>query len=377
MLTGTADAQDWQVPAPEGCAANPGTTPVAPLVRNAVIIGDACSVQPCHCAADTMSFLTYAFKTDQGRVRELNQDSLAALAPDQFGGRVDGLFVVADGIGGGNGGEVASRIAIDVVPDTVRAQAALVTNVTGEVLAEAARCALHAANAAVWKRARETSGLHGMGTTCVLALLKANQLIVGNVGDSRCYLYRAFHLLQLTHDHAFLHASRGSRSRENGGAMQFRQVMTRAIGFAGMVEPEVESFALQAGDVLLLCSDGLSNLLEDAEIAEILTAGDAPQKTCDRLVSRANANGGDDNITVIVIRYGASDDVSKTSPPSADTAPNKDRFSPLETASPCPSSPASSAAPPAISTTDAPAPAAPAGDAPPPWWKRLARLRGR
>lgn len=325
-----------------------------------------------------MSPLTYAFKTDQGRVREMNQDSLAVLAPDQFDLRVDGLFVVADGIGGGSGGEVASRIAIDVVSDTVRAhvraQSASADAVMGEVLAEAARRALHAANAAVWKRARETPGLHGMGTTCVLALIEANQLIIGNVGDSRCYLLRASHLLQLTHDHAFLHASRGSRGRENGGAMQFRQVMTRAIGFAGMVEPEVESFTLKERDVLLLCSDGLSNLLEEAEIADILKAGDAPQETCARLVSRANANGGDDNITVIVIHYSASNNVSKTSLPSDETVPNKSPHSPLETSPP---RPASAPAVPAISTTDASAPATPAGDARLPWWKKFARLRGR
>ncbi len=333
-----------------------------------------------------MPSLTYAFKTDQGRVRELNQDSLAVLAPDQFDMRADGLFVVADGIGGGSGGEVASRIAIDVVSDSARAhvQAHTVSagSVTGEVLAEAARRALHAANAAVWKHARQTPGLHGMGTTCVLALIQADQLIVGNVGDSRCYLYRASHLLQLTHDHAFLHASRGSRSRENGGAMQFRQVMTRAIGFAGMVEPEVEGFALKEGDVLLLCSDGLSNLLEEAEIADILTSHAAPQETCARLVARANANGGDDNITVIVIHYSASGDALQTSSSSDDAAPHKDALprpevAPSNTALPRPAAPILASASSEISTNEATAPPAAAGGARLPWWKRFARPRGR
>ena len=303
-----------------------------------------------------MTPLTYAHKTDKGRVREMNQDSLTILAPEQLEGRGDGLFVVADGIGSGVGGEIASKIAIDVVADVVRscarAQAGAAITISADVLTEAAQTALHTANAAVWKRAR-SEGPHGMGTTCVLALVQADRLIVGNVGDSRCYLLRAGHLAQLTHDHAFLHASRGSRSREEGGPVQFRQVMTRAIGFAGMVEPEVECFALKDGDTLLLCTDGLSNLLEEAEIKEILTARGSPEQTCARLVSRANSNGGEDNITVIVIHYGP-EGRSRGQGGSAKEE---------------------GAAPTSAASVSLPPDRAPA--APLPWWKKFARLRDR
>ena len=302
--------------------------------------------------------LTYAFKTDKGRVRDMNQDSLVILAPEQLEARLDGLFVVADGIGGGSGGEIASKIAIDVVADAVRACArgneGAAAPLTADTLIHTALSALHAANAAVWKRAH-TEGPYGMGTTCVLALVQGDRLIVGNVGDSRCYLLRAAHLLQLTHDHAFLHAGRGSRSREEGGPVQFRQVMTRAIGFAGMVEPEVECFALKDGDTLLLCSDGLSNLLDEAEIKEILTANGSPDRTCARLVARANSNGGEDNITVIVIHYGAA---GRTMAQNDKTEEKEAVRSPQVTAN-------VTAAPDRADTASLP------------WWKKLARLRQR
>ena len=262
----------------------------------------------------TMFAITFGSKTDVGRVRTLNQDSLATLTGADVEGLVDGLFIVADGIGGGSGGEVASYLAVEAVGASILADlkaAALAQSkapiaLTTDTLAAAAQASLKAANAAVWKQARQVYAQQGMGTTCVLALLHNDSLIVGNVGDSRAYRMRAGRLEQLTHDHAFLDAGHGSRNTNSSDAkrVHFRHVMTRAIGFASVVEPEVEAFTLQPGDAYLLCSDGLSNLLDTTEIAALLAPQDTPQTTCDRLVAAANRNGGDDNITVIVLHYG-------------------------------------------------------------------------
>ena len=254
---------------------------------------------------------TYGSKTDIGRVRKHNHDCLAAVDSLTLEGRLDGLFVVADGIGGSKGGGVASRIAIETVCATVCAVSPDSPSLgKPSWLGDIAHASLQAANAAVWQETRRVPTLQGMGTTCVLALLRDDQVVVGNVGDSRCYLFRENRLHQLTHDHAFLDAGGGSRdSEESAGArVQFRHVMTRAIGFASRVEPEVELFTLQNGDTLLLCSDGLSNLLTSEAIHEIIAGDASPQELCKRLVDAANQQGGDDNITAIIIQYGKAPD---------------------------------------------------------------------
>ncbi len=255
-----------------------------------------------------MPQITVGFKTDVGRVRTQNQDSLAVVSAEELGGRAQGLFIVADGVGGNRkGGEVASRIAVDTITDAVRSSLTAADTLPVAELEALLHASLKAANAAVWQQAHRVYEQHGMGTTCVLALLRDADLIVGNVGDSRCYLLRKGRLDQLTHDHAFLDLGRGSRRSEGeaGNHMQFRHIMTRAIGYASVVEPEVEPFCLREGDAILLCSDGLTRMLDHAEITNLMTAGAMPQEICKRLVAAANAKGGDDNITAIVIHYGA------------------------------------------------------------------------
>ena len=261
-----------------------------------------------------MFAITFASKTDIGRVRTLNQDSLATLTAPDLEEIADGLFVIADGIGGGKGGEIASDLAVKAVRTSVRADlkaAALADSAAPsapppDTLIAIVQASLKAANAVVWKQGRQVYAQQGMGTTCVMALLCKDSLILGNVGDSRAYRLRAGRLEQMTHDHAFLDAGHGSRSAGSNDTkrVHFRHVMTRAIGFASVVEPEVEVFTLLPGDAYLLCSDGLSNLLDTTEIATLLAAHDTPQTTCDRLVAAANRSGGDDNITVIVLHYG-------------------------------------------------------------------------
>ena len=196
------------------------------------------------------------------------------------------------------------RLAITAVDDTICHDILHVAATTPDTMIDMVKRSLHAANAAVWTEARRVQELRGMGTTCVATLLLETTLIVGNVGDSRCYVLRSGNLIQLSRDHSLLQTHKSRRSTSSDGRTRFAQVMTRAIGFASTVEPEADAYSLQEGDALLLCTDGLTNLLDDAAIATILRASITPQDASDRLVAAAIAQGGDDNITVIVVHYG-------------------------------------------------------------------------
>lgn len=269
-----------------------------------------------------MSTLTCGHKTDVGRARKSNQDSLAVVGSEQLAHRVDGLFVVADGMGGHAGGEIASRVVVETVPAVVREVLSERNGrATDEVLAESVREALRAANEAVWKQARANPELRGMGTTCVTALVRNGVAAIANIGDSRAYLLREGELIQLTRDHSLVqeHVRAGDLTEEEARASRYRNVITRAIGMTDRVEPDIDLIELRTGDTLLLCSDGLTTMVDDAEIARTLAACADPQEACEELVAAANERGGEDNITAVVVRHGEFTplDLPLPAPPSS------------------------------------------------------------
>jgi serine/threonine protein phosphatase PrpC len=255
-----------------------------------------------------MATLSYGSKTDVGRVRKMNQDSLAVFTAEDLEGLLDGLFVVADGMGGKAGGEIASRVTVETVPAVV--QEALTDSgekASDGQIAEALREAIEAANEVVYKQARANPELRGMGTTCVAALIRNGSAIVGHVGDSRIYLLRSGRLAQLTEDHSLVqeHVRAGEMSAEEARGSRFKNVITRAVGIAERVAPEIKMLELAEGDTLLLCSDGLTNMVSDRDIVRMLGQIPDVQDACDELVEAALQNGGDDNITALVVRNGA------------------------------------------------------------------------
>jgi protein phosphatase len=253
-----------------------------------------------------MPTLTAASLTDTGRVRKINQDSVAVFTADQLECRLDGLFVVADGMGGKAGGEIASRVAVETVPDVVQEVLNELTDGAGAAaLSQALREGLEAANNAVYTQARANPELRGMGTTCVAALLRDGQALIGNVGDSRVYLLRGGRLSQVTDDHSLVqeHVRAGELTEEQARGSRFKNVITRAIGIANTVEPDIHRVDLEPGDTLLLCSDGLTNMVSEPDIEWMLSDQDV-ERTCRKLVDAANRNGGVDNITAVVVRYG-------------------------------------------------------------------------
>ncbi len=235
-----------------------------------------------------MTTLRTAGRTDIGRQRENNEDAIV---------RSDRLALVADGMGGHPGGEIAANVAAGVIP-------AVFTGQSEDELEAAVR----AANWAIRDRALGRSGLEGMGTTiCVAGLLTNGQLALVNVGDSRAYLWHEGALRQLTKDHSVTAelVERGELREEEAARHPYYGVLTRALGVVRDVEIDRCTVDVQKGDRVLLCSDGLFNELSGDEIAGAVEGARDPAAIVDTLIERANAHGGRDNISVVVAEVAA------------------------------------------------------------------------
>lgn len=251
--------------------------------------------------------ITYHGQTDVGKRRTLNEDTIFT---------ADGLSVVCDGMGGHKAGEVASKIAVDVIAAFVKRSGedpeitwpyGFETRVSHN--GNRLRTAIKLANRAVFRKAASSEDYTGMGTTVVAMLMSPGkpQMTYASVGDSRIYLIRGGAVLQLTRDDSWLNLSyEAGASLDDVAGASMKHVLIKALGSGDDVEFEVQSQELSDGDVVLLCSDGLSNMLPDRRLIEIVSSHGADlQRACDELVTAANAAGGRDNISVILVRYAA------------------------------------------------------------------------
>lgn len=231
---------------------------------------------------------TYATGTNQGRVRDTNQDSVY---PESGGRTEEALLVaVADGMGGHSGGEVASRDAMDAA-----------VGLAGEQPKVDER--IHAANEAVLSHAQADWNLAGMGTTMTLAQLTSDgTLTIGHVGDSRAYLMRDGVLRQLTEDHTFVaeQIRAGRLDPDEARTHPRRSMLTRAVGLSRDLAVDVIEERVTSGDRLLLCSDGLSSMVVDPDIAAVMDDG-TPEEAVWALIEAANQAGGHDNISVAIV----------------------------------------------------------------------------
>jgi len=219
-------------------------------------------------------------------------------------------LVVADGMGGAAAGELASQLAIRTLlslvtqtPDWIISAEAPLAERVMERMAERYR----RIDERLMEEAANDSHLRGMGTTMTLACNVGDSLLLTHVGDSRAYLYRASTLHQLTHDHTLAQAlvDQGLIARASDATRQLQTSLIRVLGgTGGQAEADVQRLTLRDGDVIVLCSDGLSDMVSDAEIAAILAVAVSASETCAALIARALKNGGKDNVTVIVARYG-------------------------------------------------------------------------
>ena len=225
-------------------------------------------------------------KTDTGRQRRDNEDSAFARAP---------VFVVADGMGGAQAGEVASRLAIEAfehgLPDDGSAEERLATRV-------------REANHQIHERSRADRGRAGMGTTLTAAYVDDAHVAIAHVGDSRAYLFRGGTLQRLTQDHSLVDelVRRGKLTEEQAAEHPQRSIITRALGPEPDVEVDTWTYPARAGDVVLLCSDGLTSMISEERVRAVLEANENLDAAADGLIAEANEAGGRDNITVILFR---------------------------------------------------------------------------
>ena len=247
-------------------------------------------------------------QTDTGRVREHNEDMIA------FDGEL-GLVVLADGMGGYNAGEVASGIAVNVVSGGLHAELAsgrelskvdIQSGLTHAALLLQQQIA--AANKGIYEAAQTRPECAGMGTTIVAAVFHGNRVSIGHIGDSRCYRLRGDKFEQLTHDHSLLQEQidAGQLTPEQAKYSLNKNLVTRALGIEAIVPADIAEYRLEADDIYLLCSDGLTDMVEPQVLHSIVdrTRADLARAAAD-LVDLANQNGGRDNISVILVRVPA------------------------------------------------------------------------
>jgi len=241
-------------------------------------------------------------QTDVGMKREHNEDSF--LVNEELG-----LYVVCDGMGGHAGGETASRLAVQTVERELLSARLREDNpfasqapLSETPLAAAVREAVEGSCAAVFRTSKMNPELHGMGTTCICLLFKGDHAMVGHVGDSRAYLVREGEVLQLSEDHSLVNEQvrAGLLTPEEARVSRLKNIITRSVGFEEDVLVDVLGLETKPGDRFLLCSDGLSNLIANEEIGEML-AKNALEQVPPMLIQLANERGGDDNITAVAI----------------------------------------------------------------------------
>jgi protein phosphatase len=240
--------------------------------------------------------LTARGKTDQGLVRSNNEDNF-------YLDEKLGLLVVADGMGGHASGETASLLAVNVIRDYFQGPQKLIGdyNHSYSEAANTLKSAISLANLAVFEAAQSSPQLAGMGTTIAAVLLAGNKLSIAHIGDSRVYLIRAGDIEQLTDDHSMVNeqVKHDIITKEEAAKSEMKNILTKALGISTDTEADLNEMAVFDGDILLLCSDGLTTMVPDEDILKIISFAGNPGAVCDSLINVANEKGGKDNITVV------------------------------------------------------------------------------
>ncbi|HEY8176282.1 MAG TPA: Stp1/IreP family PP2C-type Ser/Thr phosphatase [Gemmatimonadaceae bacterium] len=251
--------------------------------------------------------LSHAARTDVGMIRSGNEDNFAV---DANGMR--GIFIVADGMGGHAAGEVASEMAVQIVLRELKDVTDVTDGAVTKVLAEALRLA----NRAIHDRTITEVDKQGMGTTASVLVLADSRYLIGQVGDSRVYLLRDGALKQLTKDHSYVQeqVDLGNLTPEQARYHPYSNVITRCVGASPEVEPDLYAGEARTGDVFLVASDGLTGMVDDRRLAQLLMSRAEPERKVQALISEANGRGGLDNITAIVVHV---DEVAES--PERDT----------------------------------------------------------
>jgi serine/threonine protein phosphatase PrpC len=241
---------------------------------------------------------TFCAQTDPGRIRDNNEDSVAFDAATNLG-------VLADGMGGYNAGEIASSMATVLIKsELARWLVAAGSHANAQQVGRAMEICVNNANLAIFNSANTNPQYAGMGTTLVVGIFQETRLLLGHVGDSRCYRWRGYELVQVTKDHSFLQEQldAGLLTPEQAAQSPNKNLVTRALGVEEQLMLELHEHQVEEGDIYLMCSDGLSDMIPDETIASVLLNDLSLTQMADKLVFLANQEGGRDNISVLLVK---------------------------------------------------------------------------
>ena len=236
------------------------------------------------------------FKSDRGLRRKNNEDACFILPSNR-------VYVIADGVGGGNAGEIASRTAVSQIAGYIDKTPVSPDCDKYEIASYFQTC-LEAVNSHIYGMAHKHDANYGMATTVVVVYTHRGKAYISNVGDSRAYLFRNGQLTQLTEDHTYVHSlvKAGILTPEEAAHDERKNVITRALGAEPAVEPDFFQVDILEDDIIVMCTDGLYDEVQADEIVEVLEEGMTMSATCAELVLRANLNGGHDNVTVVCLK---------------------------------------------------------------------------
>jgi len=240
----------------------------------------------------------FAARSDKGIVREVNEDSFNII--EGYAG-VPVTFIIADGMGGHNSGEVASKSAVDFASSYILEFKDTLFNV-GRI-PEDIQEIVKKANTNVFDKSRQHEANTGMGTTFIIAVIYEGEIHIGHVGDSRVYMIRNSEIKRITTDHSYIEEliKTGTLTREEAENHPNKNIITRALGCFDDIQVDLYTCEMMANDYYILCTDGLTNKLDENEIKQIVETNCEPENACEELIKKANEKGGEDNITVIVI----------------------------------------------------------------------------
>ncbi len=234
-------------------------------------------------------------KTDVGKARELNEDSYYVPQEDDLK-----LFIVADGMGGYNGGEIASSLAIKAAKNYIETNF-ISTPKDRESILELIKSSMQYANMVVYEKSKEDDELKGMGTTLEICFIYENKMYIGHIGDSRIYRIRKHIIRKLTNDHSYVETlvKDGKITREEAKTHPKKNMLMKALGCTEYIEPDVFVRGFLKDDIVLMSSDGLTNMIDEQEIFNIITNN--KENASEMLIQKANDNGGYDNITALIV----------------------------------------------------------------------------
>lgn len=246
--------------------------------------------------------MKYGLESHKGMIRETNEDNCNVIfGNSNEDSKTTAAFIVADGMGGHSAGEIASKMAVGYISERLEH---IPCDLDEKALHDYLSKSIEEINDIIYQKSMEQGPYFGMGTTLLIALFFNEKLYIVHIGDSRAYIIRDGNITQLTIDHSYVEEliKNGSLTRGEAKNHPQKHVITRALGCFEKAEVDIFACDICDNDIFILCTDGLTNMLSDEKIESIVTKSDEPQAACSELVKAANANGGNDNITVIVIR---------------------------------------------------------------------------